>query len=362
MASDPLITDLERLVADLPARERGKFNQIYQVSTSTAEIRLQPELEPWIKAQFGSIEAITRQKIVRLANKVSHEECFINEQRASRPSELKNPANLEDELARAAPNDIFRVPESSTAEDIIGRIKGKYCITAGNVTKTDSFHGVVIFDDFNPLEFTREKIADYIETASEWAKQINALRPEANYFLFFWNCLWRAGASLTHGHAQIMLGRDRHYAKVENLRQSALEYHQRYGSNYFEDLFSVHQALGCGFEKDGIRILSYLTPLKFSQVMLFGEAVTPAFKNQIFDLLALFRDSLKVTNFNFGLVRPPLIPTGENWQDFPCIAQIIDRGSYDSRFSDFGSFELFGATMVVSDQFRLARLIRAMTA
>jgi galactose-1-phosphate uridylyltransferase len=98
------------------------------------------------------------------------------------------------------------------------------------------------------LAFTREKIIDSLDTGRQWAEQINALRPEAKYFLFFWNCLWRAGASLSHGHAQVMLATGRHYLKIENLRKAALEYRRQFGSNYFDDLFAVHQALGCGFE------------------------------------------------------------------------------------------------------------------
>lgn len=74
--------------------------------------------------------------------------------------------------------------------------------------------------------------------------------------------------------------------------------------------------------------------------------------------MAVFRDELNVNSFNFGLISPPLGPSAESWEGFPFIARIIDRGSLDSRFSDFGSFELFGATMVVSDPFHLARKIQ----
>jgi hypothetical protein len=249
----------------------------------------------------------------------------------------------------------LQFPRGHTSEDIIGRIRGQFCLTAGNITKTDGYHGVVIFNDLDPLAFTREKIVDYLDTGRQWAEQINALKPEAKYFLFFWNCLWRAGASLSHGHAQVMLATGRHYLKIENLRRAALEYGQQFGSDYFADLFAVHQALGCGFELDGVRVLSYLTPFKYNEVMLFSSSLSPNFKGKIFELLAFFRDNLNVNSFNFGLISPPLGPTVESWEGFPFIARIIDRGTLDYRFSDFGSFELFGATMVVSDPFRLAR-------
>jgi hypothetical protein len=92
--------------------------------------------------------------------------------------------------------------------------------------------------------------------------------------------------------------------------------------------------------------------------MIFSNNLNIRFKERIHDLLAFFRDKLNVTSFNFGLVTPPIGPTRESWTDFPCIARIVDRGPYEMRFSDVGSFELFGATMAVSDPFRLARKIK----
>jgi hypothetical protein len=359
MVDEFYIDRLEEMVAALPAGVKTCFERIYEVSTGTGELVLNPELEKWAIKQFGSIDAVTNQKVVRLTNLVTGEEAFYNKLRASRPSEVNNKSSLEDDLAKDARNDIFHSPEIATSADLIGRIKGKHCITASNIAKSDSVHGVVIFNDFNPLDFTREKVVDYIDTGREWAIQMHNLKPEAKYFLFFWNCLKRAGASLSHGHCQVLLATGRHYARIENLRKSALEYRKSYRSIYFDDLFAVHQALGCGVEKEGIRILSYLTPLKYDEVIVLSDTLSSGFKSRIFDLLALFRDELKTKTFNLGLITPPLGETQESWEGFPCIGHIVDRGSYDDRTSDFGSFELFGSTMVLRDPFRLASKIRS---
>jgi hypothetical protein len=352
------IDQLEEMVAALPAAIKFKFERIYEISTGTGELVLNNEMENWAKKQFGSIEAVTCQKIVRLTNLVTGEESFYNKLRTLRPSEVSNKTSLNEELVKDARNDIFRSPEIATPEDLIGRIRGKYCITASNIAKSGSLHGLVIFNDFNPLDFTREKVVDYIDTGREWAERMHSLKPEAKYFLFFWNCLKRAGATQSHGHCQVLLATGKHYSKIEILRKSALEYKKSYNSNYFDDLFEVHQALGYATENGGIRFLSYLTPLKYDEVIILSDTLKSAFKTGLFDMLALFRDELKTTSFNFGLITPPFGDTQESWEGFPCIGHIIDRGSYDDRTSDFGGFELFGATMVLGDPYLLATKIR----
>ena len=42
---------------------------------------------------------------------------------------------------------------------------------AENIAKYDAFHGVVIFDHHNPLQFSREGIADYLDVGMRWAHE-----------------------------------------------------------------------------------------------------------------------------------------------------------------------------------------------
>jgi hypothetical protein len=198
MIIEPKIANLEALVTALPADTNQKFQRIYHVSSLTGETRLCPEMIPWVEKQFGSREAVAAQKIVRLTNKITGEESFFNELRTLRPVSLKNAAPLEEEIEKASENDIFREPLVSTTEDIFGRVKGKYCITAGNIAKSDSIHGVLIFNDFNPLHFTREKVIDYIDTAGNGQCRC-ITQPEANIFSIFGTACggrgrpWRTG-------------------------------------------------------------------------------------------------------------------------------------------------------------------------
>ena len=246
-------------------------------------------------------------------------------------------------------------PTRWTPEDTFGRIEGQHCITASNVAKCDELHGLVIFKNSHPLKWRREEVADYIETAWRWAQKAHSLHPLNRYFFFCWNCLWCSGASINHGHAQITLSRGKAYSRIESLRKAAQSYRRRYKANYFDDLFKVHRSLGLAFDRDGVRVLAYLTPVKNSEIILMADRLDAPFKENVYDVLALYRDQLGVTSFNLSIATPPLDKTRETWQGFPVTAWLVDRGSLNYRSSDIGSLELFATNSVASDPFKLAQ-------
>ena len=118
--------------------------------------------------------------------------------------------------------DAFCHPEERTPEDVFGRVRSKHCVTASNVAKYDGFHGLIVFDDHDPLDLTAEKVDDYVCVALEWLGKAQEADPEARYPFLMWNCLWRAGSSVVHGHAQVSASRGAHYPKVQGLSRSAL--------------------------------------------------------------------------------------------------------------------------------------------
>ena len=355
MVAEPDITHLEEMVASLPAEDGALFRRLYEVSTSVGELRIPDNMEPWVKGQFGSVEAVTRQKIVRVTNLITQEEALFNRLRRSRPTTFHGEGNLISQLAKESRDDIFANPAENTPEDPFGRVSGRYSLTASNIAKCEGLHGVVIFHDFQPLQFSREQVIDYLDTGWEWARRAHAQEPRAKYFFLIWNCLWRAGASIWHGHAQVMLARGRHYAKIERLRRTALDYRRRFGADYFADLFRVHHALGCALAKDGVRVLAYLSPFKDNGVIIFADEFSLAFKERLYQVLACYRDRLGVASFNLGLVTPPLAETEESWDGFPVVAWLVDRGSLKNKASDIGGMEIYAASVISSDPFELAR-------
>lgn len=352
------IDNLAEIAASLPAAEKALFERIYAVTTTIGELRTPQSMMPWVEKQLGSLEAVTRQKIVKVTNMVTDEGSIFNRLRASRPTEARGEKSIDAQLPKASHQDFFRSPEDNTPEDLFGRVVGKHCITASNIAKYDGFHGVVIFNEFNPLDFSREQIIDYIDTGCEWARRAHAMKPQAKYFFLIWNCRWRAGASIYHGHAQVMLTCDRHYARIEGLRRAALGYRQNYGLNYFGDLFQAHLSTGCAVEKEGVKILAHLTPFKDNEVVLMAEELNLSLKNRIYEVLTFLRDRIGVTCFNLSLVTPPLAATEESWEGFPAMVRVVDRGDPASRASDVGGMEIYGSSVVASDPLVLARQLR----
>jgi hypothetical protein len=358
MVTEPGITNLEGMVDSLPDEEKTLFRRIYAVNADVGRLRVPQGMRPWVRQQFGPVEDVVSQDIVRVANRITLEETLFNRLRSSRPVRCSERSGLDTRLAAAVSDDLFRKPEESTPEDLFGRVTGKYCITAANVAKYDGLHSVIIFNEFHPLCFSREQIIDYIDVARQWAERAQAVEPRAKYFFFIWNCLWRAGASICHGHAQVMLARERHYAKIEALRRAALGYRQSYGSGYFADLFRAHHSVGCAVEKEGVRVLAHLTPFKDNEIVLMAGELGHSFKERLYEVLACFRDRLGVGSFNLSLVTPPLAETEESWEDFPVMARLVDRGSPDSLASDVGGMEIYASSVVASDPFELARRLR----
>jgi hypothetical protein len=357
LTTERSIVQIDEIIAELDRGERTRFERLFQVGITYGRLVPPEEMRPWIEKQFGSVEPTLTQKIIRITNNVTLDGVLFNWLRSSRPM-WRVPLNLEEELDRLNGSDPLHTPLTGTPEDVFGRVHGRFCVTASNIAKFDGYHGLVVFNERHPLRWTREHIHDYVDTAWRWAQLAHQSDPQALYYMFIWNCLWRAGASLLHGHAQMILGRDMHYAEVEKLRRAALLYQANFRTNYFEDLFRAHRSVGAGFEReDGVRVLANLTPIKEHEVLLIAPdatQMTNPLKDALYDVLACYRDKLGVTSFNVAVYQPPMAETEENWEGFPVVVRIVDRGDPTSRTADVGAMELYAASVVSSDPFKLA--------
>lgn len=356
--SSASIVDLAELVAALPEAERGLFERLIRVSVSVGELVPPAAMAPWIERLFGSVEVTRRQKIIKTTNLVTYEGALFNELRARRPIEVKVNDDLEAEVERHI-GDPFCHPLDGTPADIFGRVRGQHCLTASNIAKYDSHHGVIVFDEHNPFEFTRDKVGDYIEAGSRWAQAAHAHDPSARYYFFMWNCLWKSGASVIHGHAQVSLSHDSHYAKIEFLRQAALAYRAHTGRDYFDDWYRAHALVGCGVERGPIRWLASLTPIKEKEIVILAPQLDSALIDAVHAALDCYRRDLGVSAFNLVLCLPPLGPTPEDWVGFPAIARLVDRGDPLNRTSDMGAMELYASSVIASDPLRVADALRA---
>jgi hypothetical protein len=355
--SERTIAGLAEIIDDLPEDERELFHRIFHVSVTMGELTAPPTMYQWIERQFGSVQAVETQKIVRVTNLVTMEGSLFNELRAMRPMEAKVSGTLDEEIARTE-GDPFCTPEKLTPEDVFGRVRGEVSVSASNIAKYDGFHGVIISDLHNPLKVTQPLVSDYIDVGWEWAQRAREVDPEAKYFFFLWNSLWKAGASIPHGHAQVTLGRDMHYARVEARRRAALHYNTDYRSNYFEDMVKVHRSLGLVVDWREVAIVANLTPIKEKEVVIVGKALDGAMKQAIYEVLNCFINQLGVAAFNVAIMMPPLAETTEDWSGFPVMVHLVDRGDPGNRTVDFAAMEMYASSVISSDPFRLAKILR----
>ncbi|HET9014421.1 MAG TPA: hypothetical protein VFN57_02420 [Thermomicrobiaceae bacterium] len=350
------IVDLAEIVSTLADEDRTLFDRIFSVQASVGELDPPEHMYRWIERYFGSVAAVVRQKVVKVTNRRTLDETLFNELRARRPLEARIPAELADEIAKTAP-DPFCEPLMNTPADTFGRVLGAHTVTASNIAKYDGFHGVVIFDEHDPLAFTEALAVDAIQVAQEWFDDCHQQDPAAVYPFFMWNCLWKSGASIPHGHAQVSVTRGMQYAKIERLRRAAVDYRREYGTGYWDDLFRVHQALGLGAQAADIRVMANLTPLKEKELVLTAPAVSDELAHVMYQTLRCLVEELNVVSFNLVVVQPPLAPTEEDWSDMPVVVRIVDRGDPLNRTSDFGAMELYAASVVSSDPFRVAEVL-----
>ena len=312
-------------------------------------MRVPQAMAPWVEKTFGPVPSVETQRIVRVSNLVTGESTLFNELRAKRPVRvgLQASATFDNELA----DDAWGQPEQATPEDPFGRLRNDHGVTAAIEAKYDAAHSIIVFTEPNPLSFTQASITGQLDLARQWLQAANADDPDACYPYVMWNCLWRAGGSIVHGHMQTSMARGQHYGKIERMRRDAQAYQEAHRASYFDDLLSVHRALGLAVEIGGVSVIAHLTPLKEKEVLLLGAGLDAPGAEALFRTLRLFRDSLGVRSFNVGVLMPPLIASEESWSSFTPHMRIVDRGDLGSRTSDIGGMEMFAESVVASDPF-----------
>ena len=280
------ILNLREQVERLAAGDAARFRRIYDVTESEGRLHVPLTMAPWVERTFGSVAAVESQRIVRVSNLVTGESAIFNELRARRPMRGGTPPDIRDELA----NDAWARPEESTPEDVFGRLRNDAALTAANVAKYDAYHSLLIFSEADPLRFDRASVRGCVELANRWFATAHENDPDAVYPFFLWNCLWRAGGSIVHGHAQVQLARGRHYARIESLRSAAARYNGQHGADYFDDLAGVHDALGLGWLRGNVRVLASLTPTKEKETLVLAPAFDADAADALHATLVVFRD------------------------------------------------------------------------
>lgn len=357
------LLDLPDRIAALPEPLRRRVERLLDVSVVRGSTVPPPSLEPWLAATFGSVEAVRHQAVVRVVNRVTLDATLFAPLRALRP--VDGPRRASDLAAQieASRGDAFCHPESGTPEEPIGRVRGRRMLTGANAAMAEGHHAVLVFDEHDPLAFDEDLVRDLLETGRTWAERTRQTDPRATNYLLLWNCLWRAGGSIVHGHAQAMLGTGPHVARLERLRRDA-DAHRRADADgdLVEELLAAHRAVGLTIETaGGVTVAAHLTPVKEREVLVVGSAGADELDEPFADAVArtavAYRDRLGVRSFNLVLWRPPLA-ADDGWGLVPPIVRIVDRGDPGSRASDIGGMELYGTPIVGTDPYEVIEALR----
>ena len=320
-------------------------------------------MDAWLTEHFGSVEAVREQTVVRLIDRVMLEGTVFAPLRALRPVDgdgrTPDDARLAAEID-ATRDDPFCDPLHGTPAAAWGRVRGHGALSGANAAAYDAEHGILVFDEHDPLAFDVEDVADLLALGRRWADAARTTDPAADRYLFLWNCLWRAGGSIIHGHAQTLLGHGRHHARLERWRRDAAAYASATGRHYLDDLLDVHRDLGLALDLPGATLIASLTPVKERELWLVADPAvddaSTAFRTAVGRVVTAYRDALGVRAFNLALWRPPL---DSAWPELRPLVRILDRGSPFVRPSDIGAMELFATPIVGSDPFEVIAALRA---
>ena len=353
------VLDLPARIADLDGDARTRAERLLDVRVVHGRTDPPVELEPWLERVFGSVAAVREQTIVKVTNLVTLEATLFAPLRARRPVDgPQTPPDPAAEIA-ATDRDPFCSPETGTPAHAFGRVRGARMVTGANAALADANHAVLVFDEHDPLAFDAGLVADLFTTGHAWADRAHQQDPDAANYLLLWNCLWRAGGSIIHGHAQALLGSGSHYARLERFHCDADAYRSSFGHDLIGDIVALHRDLGLASDRDdGVAILAHLTPIKERELLVVGapgmDERHPSFAGAVADALLAYRDRLGVRSFNLALWRAPL---DGSWGDFAPIVRLVDRGDLFQRPSDIGAMELYGTPIVGSDPYDVIAVV-----
>ena len=349
------ILELPERIAGLSGEARQRADRLLEAVLIEGNTVPPAALEPWLRDTFGSGDAVRHQRLVRVTNLATLDSTVFATLRSRRPVDGGgHPRDLATEIA-ATSGDPFCDPEHQTPADPFGRVMGDRMMSGANAALADAHHAVLVFDHHDPLALDAGLVQDLLDTGRAWAERARADDPAADRYLLIWNCLWRAGGSIIHGHAQALLGRGRHHAALERFLRDAARYRAAHGADLIVDLVAAHRDLGLARDLAGaVTVIAHLTPVKERELLVVGlpgmDERDPAFADATWRALSAYIDRLGVRSFNLALWRSPL---GTGSDAMPPIVRVVDRGDPMSRPSDIGAMELYGTPIVGSDPYEV---------
>ncbi|BFZ10918.1 hypothetical protein BsWGS_13957 [Bradybaena similaris] len=341
-----------------------KFTAIYTVEKRIGSVKIPETFQGQVKAWLGNIDGLYQelfhQDIIHVLNMYTRETTVFNPLRDKRPV-TKPKESEEDYLARitkeSALNCDFCKYKNFTAEHDFGRVETELSFSASNIFKLDRLHAVITIKDHDPVNWSYEQYMDMMRTTLVWLNKAYTNDPSALYPAIIWDLLPKSGSSQLHPHNQVFLSPNRYQGMVESWRRAGQDYFSDLHSNYFSDLITLYSALGLTVQFKSAVALASLTPRKDNEVVIIAPEADDDFFQLIYYVLRAFMDDLKKYSFSLGGGFPPMVPSVQAGR-LPAFVRIITRGVMTEIRTDISALELFTATNVNIDPYKVVNVVK----
>lgn len=316
--------DFKQLIEELSLESKIIWQRIF--NWREIEIKL-----PNLPLKYASF---AKQKIIFIQDKILEQEAIFNFSRHKRPQPQQTKTN---EIS----GDPFCSYQTETPLDEIGRLENDSTVTAANISKMADYHSLIIFKKHHLNEINKTDFERAIDLSKEWFNKIETIDPEIKTQFLIWNYNYRAGASISHPHFQVLAYRDVPL-KLRSINTKLAKYQQDFQSNYFDDYFNLAQEMKLGQDKQNFKFWFSLTPFKEKGLNFYGSL-----EAEVLWLVIKRMIELGSENFNLFYVIKPA--PGNSFGFF------VDRGLSNKLNSDFGSLEIFGLPVISTNPFSLAQ-------
>lgn len=372
------IFDLPDLVEQLPPDRKEVFGRFYRLQmTSAPMVYASEDAKKHVAGLFKtSEENVSERRVLRITNFALKETSLWSLTRAGRPIRATQDGDQMKAIHDASPThdcDMCHSKERAPHEPY-DEPESELTATCANAGPYESQHEMAVPKDVHrPLDLTIVHWKDMFRTGNQSLLEAYRHHPQAKFPGAVMNGYPRAGSSVLHPHYQTFLAEGEPYEKVDQLRESLVNYRDKHSYPLLDEMVYGLEELGLVHRIGSARIIFNLSPTKEKEVLIYTKTVDDRgnhlveydfmpnddFAEAVGSIHEFYRDELGATSFNIAVYMPPLAPDYErSWIDFTAFGRVLERGSEKSRVADFGGMEIYFASVVSSDPLVLSRSFR----
>ncbi|KAL8611267.1 hypothetical protein ACOMHN_013698 [Nucella lapillus] len=341
----------------------AKFQSLYHVSTRNASVVLPKPFQSKVRKWLGNNEKlygeVYHQEIIHVVNRFTREHTIFNPLRDKRPvapPDQPEAKYVEEMLRETQKTCDFCNFRNFTAEHTFHRVENQFAFSASNTFKMDPLHALFAMKQHDPLHWTSPYFMGVMDLTHTWFKKAHKAYPAARFPTVIWDVLPKCGASQVHPHLHGFLDPERYHGVAESWRLGAQDYFRTTGSNLYTDMAKVAASLGLAVSHKSAIAFASLVPRKDNEVVVMAPKADRDFFEMLYFVLRGFVDDLGKYCFSMGVAYPAL----EGLEGvIPAYARVITRGVVTDIRADMSSLELFTATNVNIDPFKVIKLVRA---